>query len=67
MTTPEGRRDLEEINTSSARVGESATAEYAHGPEDVDVKKTGAAFAEAVHRQLAALQTFMDRAADEAL
>lgn len=67
VTTPEGRRDLEEISARSTRVGELATAEYVGGPEGVDLKKTGAAFAQAVHQQLAALQTFMDRAADEAL
>lgn len=67
VTTPEGRRDLAEIGARSARVGELATERYAEGPEGVDAKKTGAAFAEAVRRQLAALQAFLDRAAADAL
>uniref|UniRef100_A0AAU2JGL1 Uncharacterized protein n=1 Tax=Streptomyces sp. NBC_00049 TaxID=2903617 RepID=A0AAU2JGL1_9ACTN len=67
VTTQEGRRDLAEIYTRSTRVGEMATDRYAVGPEGVDVKKTDAEFAEAVRQQLDALQTFMDRAADEAL
>ncbi|MEU9304064.1 hypothetical protein [Streptomyces sp. NPDC048269] len=67
VTTPEGRRDLERIGIRSARVGELATDRYVEGPEGVDVKKTGAEFAEAVRQQLAALQAFMDRAADSAL
>ncbi|MGW7436207.1 hypothetical protein [Streptomyces sp. NPDC054849] len=66
VTTPEGRRDLEEIDARSAQVGAMATG-YVKGPEGVDLKKTGAAFDTAVRRQLAALQTFMDRAADESL
>ncbi|WP_327281579.1 MULTISPECIES: hypothetical protein [unclassified Streptomyces] len=67
VTTDEGRRDLERIGALSTRVGEMATDRLARGPEGVDVKKTGVEFTEAVERQLAALQTFMDRAAHEAL
>lgn len=67
VTTPAGRRDLEEIGTRSTHVGEIATARYTKGPEGVDVNKTGAEFAAAVRQQLAALESFMDRAADEAL
>lgn len=67
VTTPEGRRDLEEIDARSARVGELATERYLEGPDGVDARKTGAAFAEAVRQQLAALQRFMDRAAADAL
>ncbi|MFE9463615.1 hypothetical protein ACFYNW_08105 [Streptomyces virginiae] len=63
----EGRRDLAAIDTRSARVGELATDWYAKGPEGVDLAKADAEFAEAVKAQLAALQSFMDRAADESL
>ncbi|MFD3677426.1 hypothetical protein [Streptomyces sp. NPDC058613] len=67
VTTPEGRRDLEEIESRSARVGQLAADRYVEGPGGVDREKTGAAFAEAVRQQLAALQRFMDRAAADAL
>ncbi|WP_328929760.1 hypothetical protein OG429_37740 [Streptomyces sp. NBC_00190] len=67
VTTPERRRDLEKIGVLSARLGELATARYVRGPEGADLKKTGAEFDETVRRQQAALQTFMDRAADESL
>ncbi|MFK0257091.1 hypothetical protein [Streptomyces sp. NPDC090445] len=67
VTTGNGRRDLEKVGALSARVGEIATDRYVEGPEGVDVKKTGAAFDEAVRQQPAALQTLMDRAADESL
>ncbi|MFI1282293.1 MULTISPECIES: hypothetical protein [unclassified Streptomyces] len=66
VTTPEGRSDLKEIEARSAQVGAMATG-YPEGPEGVDLKKTDAEFDAAVRRQLAALQTFMDRAADESL
>ncbi|MFE7186269.1 hypothetical protein [Streptomyces erythrochromogenes] len=67
VAPPEGRKDLAAIDARSARVGELATDWYAKGPEGVDVTKADAEFAEAVKAQLAALQSFMDRAADESL
>ncbi|MET9605902.1 hypothetical protein ABZZ17_12655 [Streptomyces sp. NPDC006512] len=67
VTARDDRRDLDEIGTRSARVGELAAARYVEGPEGVDREKTGAAFSEAVRRQLDALQAFLDRAADDAL
>ncbi|MFE9636899.1 hypothetical protein [Streptomyces sp. NPDC006463] len=67
VTTPGRRRDLDKINALSARLGKMATARYVEGPEGVDLKKTGAEFDEVTERQQAALQTFMDRSADEAL
>ncbi|MFE2145454.1 hypothetical protein ACFXA3_27580 [Streptomyces sp. NPDC059456] len=67
VTTDEGRRDLERVGALSTRVGELATARVTHGPEGVDADKTASAFTEAVDRQLAALQAFLDRAARDAL
>ncbi|MFG2752673.1 hypothetical protein [Streptomyces xanthophaeus] len=67
VTTPEGRHDLEAIDARSTEVGKLATDWIDRGPAGVDVNKRGEEFAEAVRQQLAALQTFMDRAADEAL
>ncbi|MGW2275474.1 hypothetical protein [Streptomyces yangpuensis] len=67
VAPPDGRRDLAAIDTRSARVGELATGWYAKGPEGVDVGKADAEFAAAVKAQLAALQSFLDRAADESL
>ncbi|MEU6299739.1 hypothetical protein [Streptomyces erythrochromogenes] len=67
VAPPEGRKDLAAIDTRSARVGQLATDWYGKGPEGVDVAKADAEFAEAVRAQLAAVQTFMDRAADESL
>ncbi|MFE6910732.1 hypothetical protein [Streptomyces erythrochromogenes] len=67
VAPPEGRKDLAAIDTRSARVGQLATDWYGKGPEGVDVVKADAEFAEAVRAQLAAVQTFMDRAADESL
>ncbi|APU40037.1 MULTISPECIES: hypothetical protein [unclassified Streptomyces] len=67
VAPPDGRRDLAAIDTRSGRVGELATDWYAKGPEGVDVAKADAEFAEAVRAQLAALQTFLDRAADQSL
>ncbi|MGW6685260.1 hypothetical protein [Streptomyces sp. NPDC054961] len=67
VTTPGGRRDLEEIDTRSARVGGIATSRYVEGPAGVDLKKTGADFSGAVREQLAALEQFMDKAADASL
>ncbi|KOU91498.1 hypothetical protein [Streptomyces sp. XY533] len=67
VAPPEGRKDLAAIDTRSARVGELATGWYGKGPEGVDTAKADAEFTEAVNAQLAALQSFMDRAADESL
>ncbi|MFJ8016991.1 hypothetical protein [Streptomyces sp. NPDC096339] len=67
VTTDEGRQDLDELEALTARVGRLANERVAQGPEGVDVKKAGAQFNEAVEQQLAALQTFLDRAADGAL
>ncbi|MFI5641129.1 hypothetical protein ACIA8H_27480 [Streptomyces goshikiensis] len=67
VTTPEGRQDLEKVDKLSARVGKLATDRYARGPAGADVEKEGIAFNEAVEQELAALETFLDRAAGEAL
>ncbi|MER5568398.1 hypothetical protein ABT083_19610 [Streptomyces goshikiensis] len=67
VTTPDGRRDLEKVGALSARVGKLATDRYDRGAAGVDAKKVGVEFTEAVERQLAALQTFLDRVAGEAL
>ncbi|RST11924.1 hypothetical protein [Streptomyces sp. WAC05950] len=67
VAPPEGRKDLAAIDTRSARVGELATGWYGKGPEGVDTAKADAEFTEAVNAQLAALQSFMDRAANESL
>ncbi|KPI02692.1 hypothetical protein OV450_4615 [Actinobacteria bacterium OV450] len=67
VATHEGRRDLERVGSLSTRVGELATARVGQGPEGVDAHKTASAFTGAVDQQLAALQTFLDRAAGDAL
>ncbi|KJY18623.1 MULTISPECIES: hypothetical protein [unclassified Streptomyces] len=67
VAPPEGRKDLAAIGARSARVGELATGWYGKGPEGVDTAKADAEFTEAANAQLAALQSFMDRAADESL
>ncbi|MBT1187030.1 hypothetical protein HET69_24290 [Streptomyces sp. CJ_13] len=67
VTTPDGRRDLEEVGALSSRVGKLATDRYDQGPAGVDTRKAGIEFTEAVERQLAALQTFLDKAAGETL
>ncbi|MEU9234077.1 hypothetical protein [Streptomyces subrutilus] len=48
-------------------MGEIATSWYGRNPEGADVRKIDAEFDQAVRRQLASLQEFMDRAADQAL
>ncbi|MFD4241015.1 hypothetical protein ACFWP3_05360 [Streptomyces sp. NPDC058525] len=63
----DARRDLEELEARSARVGELASNWYGKGPEGVDLRKVEAEFDEATKRQLASLQEFMDKAADQAL
>ncbi|MFG2296090.1 hypothetical protein [Streptomyces sp. NPDC048603] len=67
VTARDGRRGLEEVSTRSTRVGEIATHWYGKGPEGADRDRIAAEFADAVEQQGTALQTFMDRAADEAL
>lgn len=67
VTTDEGRRDLEKLAALTTRVGQLAAERVADGPGGIDVKKAGAQFTQAVEEQLAALQTFLDRAADGAL
>ncbi|MGW7334196.1 hypothetical protein ACWGIU_37490 [Streptomyces sp. NPDC054840] len=60
-------RDPATIEKRSSRVGEMATGRYGEGPEGIDVKKADTEFTEAVQGQPAALQSFMDKAADESL
>ncbi|MEV7612513.1 hypothetical protein [Streptomyces sp. NPDC089799] len=67
VTGRDDRPGLDDIETTSARVGEIATGWYTKGPAGADAKKIDAEFGEAVRQQLTALETFMDKAADESL
>ncbi|MGP3683465.1 hypothetical protein ACTVZO_01935 [Streptomyces sp. IBSNAI002] len=68
LVAPEDARSgLEKLDALSARVGEIATSWYGKSPEGVDARKVDAEFEEAVRRQLASLQEFMDKAAEQAL
>ncbi|MER6392777.1 hypothetical protein ABT236_30475 [Streptomyces sp. NPDC001523] len=67
VTTEQGRHDLDKLGIQSTHLGQIIGDAHVKGPENLDAAKASRDFIEALKQHVAALQTFMKRAAAESL